>query len=59
MPATIQSFKVSLDRLEQYSVKNCLLTHGLPENRNENTNQIVIVTLKEKIGVEINEVDLD
>ena len=59
MPATIQSFKVSLDRLEQYSGKNCLLIHGLPENRNENTNQIIIVTLKEKTGEEISEVDLD
>ena len=37
MSATIQSFKVSLDRQEQYSRRNCLLIHGLPENRNQNT----------------------
>ena len=59
MSATIQSFKVSLDRQEQYSRRNYLLIHGLPENRNENTDQIVIEILKEKMGEEINEVDLD
>ena len=37
MSATIHSFKVSLDRQEQYSRRNCLLIHGLPENRNQNT----------------------
>ena len=37
MSATIQSFKVSLDRQEQYSRRNCLLIHGLPENRNQST----------------------
>ena len=31
MPSTIQSFRVSLDRQEQYSRRNCLLIYGLPE----------------------------
>ena len=56
--ATIQSFKVSLDRQEQYFRKKFLLIHGLPENRNENTDQIVIEAFKEKMGDEIKEVDL-
>ena len=43
--ATIQSFKVSSDKQEQYSRRNCLLIHEFPENRNENTNQTVIKTL--------------
>ena len=29
--ATIESLKGSLDRQEQYSRRNCLLIHGLPE----------------------------
>ena len=45
MSATIQSFKVSLDKQEQYSRRNCLLIHEFPENRTENTNQTVIKTL--------------
>ena len=31
MSSTIQSFRVSLDRQEQYSRRNCLLIYGLPE----------------------------
>ena len=36
-----------------------MLIHGLPENRNKNTDQIVIEALTEKMGEEIKEVDLD
>ena len=50
MPVTIQSFKVSLDRQDQYYGRNCWLIYGLPENRNENIEQVVIETLKEKMG---------
>ena len=49
----------SLNRQEQYSKRNCLLSHGSPENKNENNDQIVIETLKEKLGEKINEVGLD
>ena len=50
MPVTIQSFKVSLDRQDQNYGRNCWLIYGLPENRNENIEQVVIETLKEKMG---------
>ena len=46
MSVPIQSFKVSLDRQEQYYGRNCWLIYGLPENRNENIDQFVIETLK-------------
>ena len=59
MSTNIHLFKVSLDRQEQYSKINCLLIHGLSKNRNENTDQNVIETLKEKKGMEIKEVDLE
>ena len=36
-----------------------MLIHGCPEYRNENTNQIVIETLQEKMGEETREVELD
>ena len=36
-----------------------MLIHGLSKNRNENTDQNVIETLKEKKGMEIKEVDLE
>ena len=59
MSVPIQSFKVSLDRQEQYYGRNCWLIYGLPENTNENIDQFVIETLKEKIGEKIKKVDLD
>ena len=36
-----------------------MLIHGLPKYRNENTDQIVIETLKEKMGEKYKEVHLD
>ena len=59
MPATLQSFKVSLDRQEQYYRRICSLIHGLPKNENENTDRIVIEAFKEKMTKEIKEVDID
>ena len=53
MSATIQSFKVSLDRQSQYPRRHCLLIHGFPENRNENCWDF------KKMGEEIKEVELD
>ena len=38
---------------------NCLLIHGNPENKNKSTDQIVIETLKEKMGEETREIDLN
>ena len=59
MSITIHLFKVSLERQEQYSKRNCLLIHGLPESRSEITDQIVIETLNEMMWKKINVEDLD
>ena len=58
--ATIESLKGCLDRQEQYPRRNCLLIHGLLESKNENTDELVIDTIKEKMGEEIekNEIDI-
>ena len=47
MSGSIQSFKVSLDLQEQYCRRNCLLIHGLRENKNEMTPIKLILILKE------------
>ena len=47
MSATIESLRGCLDRQEQYSRRNCLLIHGLPESKNKNTDELVIDTVKE------------
>ena len=59
MSATIESLKGCLDRQEQYSRRNCLLIHGLPESKNENTDELVIDAIKEKIGEEIKKNEID
>ena len=59
MSATIESLKCCLDRKEQYSRRNCFLIHGLPESKNENTNELVIDTIKEKMGEEIEKNEID
>ena len=59
MSATIESLKGCLDRQEQYSRRNCLLIHGLPESKNENTDELVIDTIKEKMGEEIKKNEID
>ena len=59
MSATIESLKGCLDRQEKYSRRNCLLIYGLPESKNENTDEMVIDTVKEKMGEEIEKNEID
>ena len=59
MSATIESSKGCLDRQEQYSRRNCLLIHGLPESKHVNTDELVIHTIKEKMWEEIKKDEID
>ena len=36
-----------------------MLIHGLPESKNENADELVIVTIKEKMGKEIEKYETD
>ena len=46
-----------LDRIvgkqEQYSRRNCLLLHGLAERKRENTDNLVLETLNEKMHIDL------
>ena len=48
-----------LDRQEQYSRRNCLLIHGIDEENQENTDEVVIHILKKEIDEEIAHLDID
>ena len=48
MSAKIESLKGCLDRQEQYSRWNFLLIHGLPESKNDNTDELVLIQLKRR-----------
>ena len=49
----------TLDKHEQYSRRNCLLVHGVAENNNESTDDVVMKTIREKMGEEIRDIDID
>lgn len=41
------------DQLEQYGRRNCLLLHGVPEKKNEDTDEVFIDTVNEHLGLKI------
>ena len=48
-----------LDKQEQYSRRHCFLVHGVRESANENTDNLVISTIKENMDAELVEEDID
>ena len=59
MAGIIDNLSLGLDRQEQYSRRNCLLLHNIPETSNENTDDLVIKTINEELleAITINEID--
>jgi hypothetical protein len=56
----IDLLETKLDEQEQYSRRNCLLIHGIPETSSkENTDTLVIDTIRERLNISITEEDLD
>ena len=47
------------DDSEQYSRRNCLLVHGVEEQEQENTDNIVLNVIKEHLDIELSVKDLD
>ena len=41
------------DRQEQYSRRNCILRHGVKENQNEGTDEVVVNKIKNEVDLEI------
>ena len=48
----------NLDRHEQYSRRNCLLTHGVKENEKEDTDEVV-TEFEKKIEEKLSANDID
>ena len=51
--------KVQVDQQAQYSRGNCLLFHGIKEEKCEDTDSIIVNTVKEEMHIEILPNDLD
>ena len=60
MAGISDNLSLCLDRQEQYSRRNCLLLHNIPETSNENTDDLVIKTVNEELleAITINEIDI-
>ena len=48
-----------VDRQEQYSKRNCILIHGVKENQNEDTDEVVINKMKSEMDLDISPGDID
>ena len=48
-----------MDQQAQYSRRNCLLFHGIKEEKDEDTDSIIICMVKEEMDIEIMPNDLD
>jgi hypothetical protein len=54
-----EELEVKLDDLEQYSRRNCLLVHGIPERIKEKTTPICVKILNEKLKLSLDAEDFD
>ena len=46
------NLKVKLDKQEQYSLRNCLLIHDISENKDKDTDYLVIKALKTHMNID-------
>ena len=52
------SLSGQIDKQEQYLRRNCLLLHGIAENRNEKTDDLHIATINKQLELSITEADI-
>ena len=56
---TVEKLEYTADKMERYSRRNSILIHGLPEVKGEDTDSLVIETVKEKMGSDISSAHID
>ena len=59
MNEKIEKLERTVDRQEQHSRRTCLLLHGIAEIERENTDDLVLETLNERMHVDLMPSDLD
>ena len=55
----VEKSEYAADKMEQYSILNSILIHGLPEVKGEDTESLVIETVKKKMGLDISSAYID
>ena len=59
MSKRVDSLSSQVDKQEQYSRRNCLLLRGIPENKNEKTDDLCLATINEHLELAIIEADIE
>ena len=59
MNEKIEKLEQIVARQEQYSRRNCLFLHDIAENKDENTDNLILKTADEKINIELSSSDLE
>ena len=55
----VDDITAETDRQEQYSRRNSLLIHGLPESKNKNTDLLAMEAIETKMNIKITDNDID
>ena len=59
MKKKLESVTKEMDNQEQYSRRNSLRFYGIKETQNENTDALIIKTVKDQLGIELQSTDID
>ena len=59
MNEKIENLERIVIRQEQYSLRNCLLLHGIAEGERQNTDELVLETLNKEMHIDLTPSDLD
>ena len=59
LSTTIEKLEKFQDQQEQYSGRNCLLIHGIAEQKEEITDEVIVNTLNKKLDLDITLQDIE
>ena len=59
MSNELEVLKNSLDRQQQNSRQNCILVHGISEQKGEDTDEQALKIIREEFGETVEKYDLD
>ena len=59
MNERLEELENKIDRQLQYSRRNCILIHGIAENKEKNTDQQAIDYFNENLDIKIDQIDID
>ena len=55
----VKNLEKKADDPEQYSHRSCLLIHGLTETKTEDTNEMVLDVINNKLNIEMSQLSID